>query len=56
MTGKHDFQPGDVIRIALPGSDEDMQFLISDVRDDGGAETASLIPDPENADVAPPWE
>ena len=56
MTGEHEFQPGDIIRIALPGSDEDLQFVISDVRDDGGAETVSLIPDPENADVPLPWE
>jgi hypothetical protein len=56
MTGEHEFQPGDVIRIALPGSDEDLQFVISDVRDDGGAETVSLIPDPDNADLALPWE
>jgi hypothetical protein len=56
MTGEHKFQPGDVIRIALPGSGEDLQFVISDVRNDGGAETVSLIPDPENADVPLPWE
>ena len=56
MTGEHEFQPGDVIRIALPGAAEDLQFVISDVRDDGGAETVSLIPDPENADVPLPWE
>ncbi|WP_219419984.1 hypothetical protein [Pseudonocardia nigra] len=56
MTGEHEFQPGDVIRIALPGSDEDLQFVISDVRDGGGSETESLIPDPENADLPLPWE
>jgi hypothetical protein len=56
MTGEQEFQPGDVIRIALPGTDEDLQFVISDVREDGGAETASLIPDPDNADVPLPWE
>jgi hypothetical protein len=33
-----------------------VQFMISDVPDDGGAETVSLIPDPENASVALPWE
>jgi hypothetical protein len=56
MTGEHEFQPGDIIRLAIPGSGEDVQFMISDVRDDGGAETVSLIPDPENARVALPWE
>jgi hypothetical protein len=56
MTGEHEFQPGDIIRIAVPGSDEGLHFVISDVRDDGGAETVSLIPDPENVDVPPPWE
>jgi hypothetical protein len=56
MTSEHDFQPGDLIRIALPGSEEELQFVISDVRDDGGAETVSLIPDLENADVPLPWE
>jgi hypothetical protein len=56
MSGEHEFHPGDLIRIALPGSDEDLQFVISDVRDNGGAETVSLIPDPENADVPLPWE
>jgi hypothetical protein len=56
MTGEHEFQPGDIIRIAPPDSDEDLQFIISDVRDDGGAETVSLIPDPENADAPLPWE
>jgi hypothetical protein len=56
MTGEHEFQPGEIIRIALPDSDEDLQFIISDVRDDGGAETVSLIPDPENADAPLPWE
>jgi hypothetical protein len=56
MTGKHELQPGDIIRIALPGADEDLHFVISDVRDDGGAETVSLIPDPENAGVPLPWE
>jgi hypothetical protein len=56
MTGEHEFQPGEIIRIALPGSDDDLQFVISNVRVDGGAETVSLIPDPENADVSLPWE
>jgi hypothetical protein len=56
MTGEDEFQPGDVIRIALPGSDEDLQFVISDVRDNSGAETVSLIPDPENGDVPLPWQ
>ncbi len=56
MTGEHEFQPGDIIRIALPGSDEHLHFVISDVRDDGGAEIGSLIPDPENADIPLPWE
>jgi hypothetical protein len=56
MTGENEFQPGDIIRIALRDSDEDLQFIISDVRDDGGAETVSLIPDPENADTPLPWE
>jgi hypothetical protein len=46
MTGEREFQPGDILRIALPGSDEDLQFVISDVRDDGGAETVSLDPRP----------
>lgn len=55
MTGEDEFQPGEVIRIALPDADEDLQY-VSDVREDGGVETVSLIPDPENADVAPPWE
>jgi hypothetical protein len=56
MTGGHEFEPGDIIRIALPDADEELQFIIGDVRDDGGAETVALIPDPENADVALPWE
>ncbi len=56
MTDEHAFQPGEMIRIAFPGSAEDLQFVISDVRDDGGAETVSLIPDPENADLPLPWE
>ena len=56
MGGEHEFQPGDIIRIALPDSDEELQFIISDVREDGGAETVALIPDPENADVPLPWE
>jgi hypothetical protein len=57
MAGEHDeFRSGDVIRIALPNSDEELQFVIGDVRDDGGVETASLIPDPENTDTALPWE
>jgi hypothetical protein len=56
MSGEHEFQPGDIIRIALPDSGDELQFIISDVRDDGGAETTSLIPDPENTDVALPWE
>jgi hypothetical protein len=56
VSGEHEFQAGDVIRIALPGSDEHLQFVISDVRDDGGTETVSLIPDPDNADVPLPWE
>lgn len=55
MTAEHEFQPGEVIRIALPDADDDLQFLVSHGREDGGVETASLIPDPENADVAPPW-
>jgi hypothetical protein len=52
MTGEHEFEPGAIIRIALPDADEELQFIIGDVRDDGGAETVALIPDPENADVA----
>jgi hypothetical protein len=56
MTDEHAFQPGEMIRIAFPGSAEDLQFVISDVRDDGGVETVSMIPDPENADLLPPWE
>ena len=56
MTGEHEFQPGEIIRIALPGTEEDLQFVISDVRDDGGVETVSLIPDPDNADLLLPWE
>jgi hypothetical protein len=56
MTGEHEFQPGELIRIILPGSEEDLQFVIGDVREDGGIETVSLIPDPENADVPLPWE
>jgi hypothetical protein len=56
MTGEQGFQPGDVIRIALPGAEEDLQFVISEVREDGGVETTSLIPDPDNADVPPPWD
>jgi hypothetical protein len=56
MTGEHEFQPGELIRIVVPGSEEDLQFVIGDVREDGGIETVSLIPDPENADVPLPWE
>jgi hypothetical protein len=54
VTGEHEFQAGDIFRIALPASDEELQFIISDVRDDGGTETVSLIPDPDNADAALP--
>jgi hypothetical protein len=56
MTSEHEFQPGELIRIVVPGSEEDLQFVIGDVREDGGIETVSLIPDPENADVPLPWE
>ncbi|MHA6617187.1 hypothetical protein [Pseudonocardia sp. DLS-67] len=57
MAGEHEeFRSGDIIRIALPDSDDELQFISGDVRDDGGAEAASLIPDPENADAALPWE
>jgi hypothetical protein len=56
MTGEHEFQPGDVIRIALLDSDDELQFVISDVREDGGVEIVALIPDPENSDVALPWD
>jgi hypothetical protein len=56
MTDEHEFRPGELIRIVLPGSEEDLQFVIGDVREDGGIETVSLIPDPENADVPLPWE
>jgi hypothetical protein len=56
MSGDHEFQPGDIIRIALPDADQELQFISSNVRDGGGAETVSLIPDPENADMALPWE
>lgn len=56
MPGEHEFQEGDVIRITPPGSDQELQFVVSGVRADGGVETVSLIPDPENPDTAPPWE
>lgn len=56
MAERPEFQPGDMIRIALPDADEDLQFIISDVREDGETETVDLIPDPENAAVALPWE
>jgi hypothetical protein len=46
-------RPGDLIRIALPGSNEDLQFVISSVREDGAAETVSLIPDPETPSPEP---
>lgn len=55
-SSEHKFLPGDIMRIALPGSGEELQFVIGDVRDDGGVETAWLVPDPENADAALPWE
>jgi len=56
MTGEDEFRPGEVIRISHPDVAEELQFLVSDVRADGGVETVSLIPDPDNADVTPPWE
>jgi hypothetical protein len=56
MSDEREFQPGEILRIRLPDSDEELQFVISDVRDDGGVETMSLIPDPENSDTALPWE
>lgn len=56
MSHDDEFQPGDVIGIRLPGSDGDLQFIISDVRNDDGKATVSLIPDPDNADTALPWE
>jgi hypothetical protein len=40
----------------VPDLHAPVQFMISDVPDDDGAETVSLIPDPENAGVVPPWE
>jgi hypothetical protein len=56
VSDEREFRPGEILRIRLPDSDEELQFVIGEVRDDGGAETASLIPDPENADTALPWE
>ncbi|GAA0930710.1 hypothetical protein [Pseudonocardia zijingensis] len=54
---EHAFEAGDIIRIALPDGGGELRFMVSDVRDDGGVEATSLIPDPENADRAsPPWE
>lgn len=50
-----EFQPGEVIRISFPDTNQDLRFLISDVREDGGVETVSLIPDPENAERPLPW-
>jgi hypothetical protein len=44
MTGEDEFQPGEVIRIALPDAHEDLQFLVSDVREDGGVATIKSDP------------
>jgi hypothetical protein len=53
---EREFQPGEILSICLPDSDDELQLVISEVRDDGGVETVSLIPDPENTDTALPWE